>query len=98
SVACPDKQAWPSHDLTGRTGQTRPVGPVRCDRSSGTGSSGRLEVELRPGQPPVVSPGDERQRHAHLHTPAVAVLGEAIGRGEVDLDLARAAGVVRLDR
>src|SRR5262245_19726913 len=54
------------------------------------------EVEVRPRPPPVVAAGDDRARARHFDVLAVAVLLEAVRRRELDLDLARLAGVVRL--
>src|SRR4051794_31942503 len=60
--------------------------------------SGGSEVELRPGRPPVVGPGDERQVVGLLDAATVAGRDEPVGERELDLDLAGVAGVVRLDR
>src|SRR5213079_2939952 len=59
--------------------------------------SSNLEIELAPSRPPVVRARDDGERARHLDAAAVAVLLEPVGGREVDLDLRRAAGLVRPD-
>src|ERR1700757_872444 len=54
-----------------------------------------LEVERRPGLPPIVSAGDEARRAGHLDATAVPVLLQPVRGREDDLDLARAPRIVR---
>src|ERR1043165_7684157 len=77
-------------------GTTRGDGEQRRDEDDPdpahtSGISAGLVEKLRPGRPPVVGPGDERQPVLLLDAAPVPVLDEPVRGRELDLALARPA-------
>src|SRR5512132_2629070 len=66
--------------------------------ASSKASATASEKELLPRRPPVVGAGDDRAGVDKLDAVAVAELGDRVGPLVLDLDIARLAGVVGLDR